>query len=577
MSARHDIAIKPAELLGILHIPIRGLEAAAKTKVFYTRKRMDKNGRMVEQRCEAGVEVDRTPCSVQVQFEVPLDHRTTRHHDFEHLNIVLTSTFVFGGLETGSIKTVEELQSQLKQRENITVFLCGGPGDYNPAERNPLFNVEYLKNDGCLIFLDYRGTGSSHEIRDRSKPARHVEEVQLQQRYINLLRPEPWVRKADKKPPRNETEVRAMANLLSLFRQDSIVYDLESIRQCLFGPGSTRKWNIFGQSYGGWVSLTYLSQYPRSLASSTITAGLAPITASPDEAYSKLFQVVKERNDAYYRQYPDDIHRVKRIVEYLLDYETNRNPGVGLEIQNGRLTARRFLCIGRGLGARDRFSRLHDLIERMYEDLEESGDLDRRTLDLYCSSEDSWGFDRRPLYAVLHEAMYCRGAASNWSAQRVARSMPEFSWAGVGREISELLLGSQCKQESDEYKIYFSGEMVYPFMFEDYDALVPLAGVAEALARHVWVDPYNDEALHHNQVPVYALSYESDMHVNTELAKATAGVIGKNADKDARVVPIRHKILTKIPGNGRDFQHASLRSDVEAVLRELKDLIKGSE
>ena len=29
------------------------------------------------------------------------------------------------------------------------------------------------------------------------------------------------------------------------------------------------------------------------------------------------------------------------------------------------------------------------------------------------------GWDVNPLYAVLHESIYCQGAASNWAAQRV--------------------------------------------------------------------------------------------------------------------------------------------------------------
>ena len=33
---------------------------------------------------------------------------------------------------------------------------------------------------------------------------------------------------------------------------------------------------------------------------------------------------------------------------------------------------------------------------------------------------DAWlPWDTNPLYALLHEAIYCQGAASNWAAQRV--------------------------------------------------------------------------------------------------------------------------------------------------------------
>lgn len=33
---------------------------------------------------------------------------------------------------------------------------------------------------------------------------------------------------------------------------------------------------------------------------------------------------------------------------------------------------------------------------------------------------DAWmAWDTNPLYAILHEAIYCQGAASNWAAHRI--------------------------------------------------------------------------------------------------------------------------------------------------------------
>ena len=37
-------------------------------------------------------------------------------------------------------------------------------------------------------------------------------------------------------------------------------------------------------------------------------------------------------------------------------------------------------------------------------------------------------FDTNPLYAIMHESIYCQGAASNWSAQ-LAREEPSFAQA----------------------------------------------------------------------------------------------------------------------------------------------------
>lgn len=36
--------------------------------------------------------------------------------------------------------------------------------------------------------------------------------------------------------------------------------------------------------------------------------------------------------------------------------------------------------------------------------------------------------DDAVLYAVLHEAIYCQGEASNWAADRVGRTLHEFQY-----------------------------------------------------------------------------------------------------------------------------------------------------
>lgn len=39
---------------------------------------------------------------------------------------------------------------------------------------------------------------------------------------------------------------------------------------------------------------------------------------------------------------------------------------------------------------------------------------------LLCRAFESWmSWDTNPLYALLHESIYCQGAASNWAAHRV--------------------------------------------------------------------------------------------------------------------------------------------------------------
>ena len=71
-------------------------------------------------------------------------------------------------------------------------------------------------------------------------------------------------------------------------------------------------------------------------------------------------------------------------------------------------------------------------------------------------------FSRNPIYAGLHEACYAAGGATRWSADRLLPD--EF------RDDPTLL----------------TGEHLYPWMFEEYGELRPLAGAAEILAEHEW-------------------------------------------------------------------------------------------
>ena len=38
-------------------------------------------------------------------------------------------------------------------------------------------------------------------------------------------------------------------------------------------------------------------------------------------------------------------------------------------------------------------------------------------------------FNTNPVFAILHELIYCEGSASNWAAERVRRSSPSLAWA----------------------------------------------------------------------------------------------------------------------------------------------------
>lgn len=130
---------------------------------------------------------------------------------------------------------------------------------------------------------------------------------------------------------------------------------------------------------------------------------------------------------------------------------------------------------------------VHDLVLRMKSDLAQFKFITRPTL---FALERALSFDEAVLYAVLHEAIYCENEASNWAAEHVGKSIKEFSW----------LAGSpQSALAVREAPLFFSGEMIYPFMFDIFPELEKLAPVADLLAKHTdWPDLYDPWQASHN-------------------------------------------------------------------------------
>jgi hypothetical protein len=108
--------------------------------------------------------------------------------------------------------------------------------------------------------------------------------------------------------------------------------------------------------------------------------------------------------------------------------------------------------------------------------------------------EAALSFDNIVLYAILHEAVYCQGRASNWAADRVGKSLKEYQWlSGTPQPASAVR----------EHPLYFSGEMIFPFLFDTFPELQELSRVADILAQHSeWPQLYNEWQLARNDVPV---------------------------------------------------------------------------
>lgn len=299
------------------------------------------------------------------------------------------------------------------------VFLQGGPGFGCPEPQDSSLTRFVLNKGYQILYLDYRGVGLSTPVTVSTIPGTTSERVEY----------------------------------LKLFRQDNNVRDLEAVRQCLTAfvtDPAKAKWSILGQSFGGFVALTYLSKYPEGLREVFMMGGLAPISRTPGQVYQSTFEKVHQRNKAYYEKFPEDVSRVRRITAWL---QAQDNGGAQLP-GGGRLSPRRFLTLGHMFGMHGGLDNVHAMLLRMSMDLEQFKSLTRPTLAQF---ETYLPFDIAPIYAVLHEAIYCYrpGLASNWAAQAVGQELAHFRWLSDAYSFKDDL-------STNTHPLYFSGEMIFP-------------------------------------------------------------------------------------------------------------------
>jgi len=214
----------------------------------------------------------------------------------------------------------------------------------------------------------------------------------------------------------------------------------------------------------------------------------------------------------------------------------------GLSLPSGGvLTVRGLLTLGRNFGFHGGLDTVHDLILGASSDLKQFQFITRPTLS---ALESALTFDDAVLYAILHEACYCSGNSSNWSAERVGKSLREFQW----------LSGSpQSASSVREMPLFFSGEMIYPFLFDLFPELEKLSQVADILAKYNgWPELYDEWQLARNEVPLYAATFVDDMYVDYDLAQETAKLV-KNCKQ----------YIT----NG--MYHDAIRSKTDDIMKEL--------
>ncbi len=365
-----------------------------------------------------------------------------------------------GQPEAGSIEVfAREVVAVDKVGEDLPwlLFLQGGPGGKAPRPGAPGGWIREAVKTHRVLLLDQRGTGRSTPLTAHTVAG---------------------------------MSDAAIAERVRLMRADSIVADAEVIRAQLLGD---RQWDTLGQSYGGYVTLTYLCMAPQALGTCYVTGGLPGIAATKDDLYAFTYPRVAAKNEAFYRRYPDDVARVRAIADHLDSHEVRLPDG-------DRLTTQRLRSLGLVFGVSDGYERIHWLLEEAWH----GGELADGFLYQVMSET---GFVDTPLFALQEYTYGAPGQSTAWAAERAIANYPEFA--------------------ADATPLLFTGEMMYPWMFDEIRALKPFAGAADRLAAvDDWNALYDLDRLAANEVPVVAAVYVEDMYVASELQQDTLARLG---------------------------------------------------
>ena len=409
------------------------------------------------------------------RFEVPLDHADP---DGERISIF-----------------AREVVDKERRADDLPylVFFQGGPGSQAPRPEAKGGWLGRALDRYRVLLLDQRGTGLSTPVHYQTLAARG--------------------------------DARAQADYLARFRADAIVADAELIRRELIGD---ERWAVLGQSFGGFCVLRYLSVAQEALSAAFITGGIPPLDRPAEDVYRATYRRVARQNREFFARYPQAQALARRVADHLLAHEVS--------LPNGqRLTVEAFQQLGMEFGGSGGFERVMDLLERAFVSVNGREELFYPFLhDLFYEL----GFNDRPIFSVLHEAIYAQEAATAWAAHRVRAEFPEFDYAPGKRFL-------------------FTGEMIYPWMFDQYPALAPMKEAAELLAaKDDWPRLYDVAVLERNRVPTAAALYFHDMYVDLDLALETA----------ARVPNLEVWVTS-------EYEHNGLRADGARILDRLFDLL----
>ena len=375
------------------------------------------------------------------------------------------------------------------------IYFQGGPGFPSPRVSGESGWIKRALQNYRVLLLDQRGTGNSTVISHET---------------LAHLSPE------------------QQAEYLTHFRADNIVRDAEAIRE-QFG---VKQWSTIGQSFGGFCTLSYLSLFPQSLQRCYVTGGIPSIEREADDVYRATYKRVEDKNRAFFAQFPQAQAMCREISDYLLNNE--------VKLPNGQVfTVEQFQLIGINLGAGAANLPMYFTLESAFVEVNGNKQLSYSFLN---QMQQEQGYLTNPIYAILHESIYCQGTASNWSAHRVREQYPHFNYQSGG-------------------EFWFTGEMVYPWMFDQLETLKPLREAANILAeKSDWGTLYNAEQLGKNTVPMACAVYADDMYVELDYSRET---------------------LANIPNSKawitNEYEHNGLRADGERIVDKLMTMVEALE
>jgi proline iminopeptidase len=354
----------------------------------------------------------------------------------------------------------------------LLVFLQGGPGGSGPRPLGPSSDgwIEEAIKHFRVVLPDQRGTGRSSRVDT------HVIEGM-------------------------DGDGKAGAAFLKRFLADSIVRDFEHLRRTEFGGA---RWVTLGQSYGGFLTLTYLSLFPQGVIASFTTGGIPHVPADATDVYRHTFPRMVAKTKQFYERYPIDIERAATVADILRSRKVT--------LPNGDpLTVERFQCLGSDFGMKPSFERVHWILDQAFLDGDGSASTSTELSDEFLSSVMD-ATSSRPLYWPLQEFIYANGELETpirWAAQRVRCEHPEF--AGDIRPLN------------------FTGEAMFPWMFEQERALRPFKPAMDVLMEDTHFGTiYDADQLARNEVPLQAAVYFDDMYVDSGLQLDTLSRVGRS-------------------------------------------------